>query len=197
MIYFEEIADDEFDNEFMQRLVAENEILRVELSAERDKRETLLRELENNRVSKAALESLRDARAECEKWKGLALAKGGDGRTLAEIQRTENSLRAELVAEQQKTRNYEEILKAADMDKAFDGPNNYVHKAYHAQVAENLKAELADADERVSQLTSALTGAIDMLEFWGGYASEYFQTKHDLGGDVEYLRKTLEGDRDE
>ena len=45
--------------------------------------------------------------------------------------------------------------------------------------------------ERVSRLESALTLAIDLVDHWGGYASEYFQQKYNLAGDLATLRAAL------
>ena len=46
-------------------------------------------------------------------------------------------------------------------------------------------------DEEVRELVEALRDAIDEVENWGAYASEYFQEKHDLSGTVAKLRAIL------
>ena len=46
--------------------------------------------------------------------------------------------------------------------------------------------------EQVRVLRVALSDAADSIESWGTYAMEYFQTKHDLQGDVARARAALE-----
>ena len=41
----------------------------------------------------------------------------------------------------------------------------------------------------VERLRALLSEAADTIEDWGGYASEYFQDKHDLAGDVTKFRE--------
>jgi lipopolysaccharide biosynthesis protein len=41
------------------------------------------------------------------------------------------------------------------------------------------------------ELRKALEDAIECVESWSGYASEYFQDKHDLKGDLSRLRAAL------
>lgn len=45
--------------------------------------------------------------------------------------------------------------------------------------------------KRAEQLAEALREARDMVEDWAGYASEYFQNKHDLAGDLAKLDTAL------
>lgn len=42
-----------------------------------------------------------------------------------------------------------------------------------------------------ARLREALTGAIEDVGFWGGYASEYFKDKHDLAGCLALHRAAL------
>lgn len=55
--------------------------------------------------------------------------------------------------------------------------------------------ELERIPARIRELVAALADAIEEVEDWGGYASEYFQKKHDLAGRIEDLRTVLSGDR--
>jgi len=54
------------------------------------------------------------------------------------------------------------------------------------------RAETAEA--RVKELEEALREAIDAIEGWAGYASDYFRDKHDLAGDLSRARAAL-GDK--
>jgi hypothetical protein len=49
----------------------------------------------------------------------------------------------------------------------------------------------ARKDARIAQLEAGLRDAIEAVDSWAGYASEYFQQKHDLEGDIERLRAVL------
>ena len=58
---------------------------------------------------------------------------------------------------------------------------------------------LAERDalrEQVRVLREALSDAADSIESWGTYAMEYFQTKHDLQGDVARARAALEATKE-
>ena len=46
-------------------------------------------------------------------------------------------------------------------------------------------------EARIAQLEQALIEAIDMVEWWGAYASDYFKDKHNLAGDIAELRAAL------
>lgn len=50
----------------------------------------------------------------------------------------------------------------------------------------------ADLQTRVTELEGALSEAIESIESWAAYASEYFQQKHDLAGDLAKFRATLQ-----
>ena len=60
-------------------------------------------------------------------------------------------------------------------------------KAYRAEkeIAERLQ-------EEVKSLRAALADAIEAVEFWSGYASDYFKDKHDLAGDMIRLHAALD-----
>ena len=44
---------------------------------------------------------------------------------------------------------------------------------------------------RIATLEKALREAIEMVESWGAYASDYFKDKHNLAGDIAELRAAL------
>lgn len=46
--------------------------------------------------------------------------------------------------------------------------------------------------EMDSELIAALEDAIECVQSWGDYASDYFQRKHDLAGDIARLTAVLE-----
>jgi chromosome segregation ATPase len=48
--------------------------------------------------------------------------------------------------------------------------------------------EIAGLRKRNEELEKALEDAAECIESWGGYASTYFQDKHDLAGDIERTR---------
>jgi chromosome segregation ATPase len=48
--------------------------------------------------------------------------------------------------------------------------------------------EIAGLRKRNEELEKALEDAAECIESWGGYASAYFQDKHDLAGDIERTR---------
>ena len=55
----------------------------------------------------------------------------------------------------------------------------------------NTKAALSAYEEqqkRMAELEGALTDAIECVESWGAYASDYFQDKHGLADDLARLR---------
>lgn len=54
------------------------------------------------------------------------------------------------------------------------------------------RAEAAEA--RVAVLESALADAIECVEAWSAYASDYFKDKHDLAGDLARLRAAIRRD---
>lgn len=48
-----------------------------------------------------------------------------------------------------------------------------------------------EAAEEIRRLREALEGAIGSIEFWGGYASDYFKDKHDFQADLDKARQAL------
>ena len=57
------------------------------------------------------------------------------------------------------------------------------------QVAQELAEHRADN----LKLREALEESIQLIADWASYASEYFQNKHDLIGDIDRLQKVLSG----
>lgn len=49
----------------------------------------------------------------------------------------------------------------------------------------------ASRDELVSELVEALREARDNMAAWASYASDYFQEKHDLDGDLDKIDTVL------
>ena len=56
---------------------------------------------------------------------------------------------------------------------------------------QELEAELEALKAEIQQLRAALSDAIECVQSWGDYASEYFQDKHDLQGDIARLELAL------
>lgn len=75
------------------------------------------------------------------------------------------------------------LLDAADeRDKLA---NEYANAEYALQM------RLDRIEAQRDRLAAALQDAIECVESWGAYASEYFQNKHDLAGDLARLRAAL------
>ena len=53
-------------------------------------------------------------------------------------------------------------------------------------------AECAELRRENERLRKALRDAIEAIEAWGSYASDYFKDKHDFDGDVARARAALE-----
>ena len=73
-------------------------------------------------------------------------------------------------------------------------------KHYEAVVAEvreandlinRLRGYNADLTKEVNQLRYELEFAIECVESWGAYASDYFKDKYDFEGDLKRLRQAL------
>ena len=58
----------------------------------------------------------------------------------------------------------------------------------HVEVMDELRAER----EANRELLREFAEAVDDIESWGAYASDYFQKKHDLDGTVERYRALIE-----
>lgn len=69
------------------------------------------------------------------------------------------------------------------------GPSDIV--AYRVVYPVSDPAELRRLHALNQELLEALKEAHDSVESWGGYASDYFQRKHDLAGDIERIRAAI------
>lgn len=58
---------------------------------------------------------------------------------------------------------------------------------------EQIEKEFADLEARCAELKSALNDAIESIEDWAGYASEYFRQKHGLAEELARLKALAEG----
>ena len=74
------------------------------------------------------------------------------------------------------------------------GVTQYSPEDMHAYIAPVL-AERDALREQARVLREALD-SINSIESWGTYAMEYFQTKHDLQGDVARARAVLQATKD-
>jgi hypothetical protein len=61
-----------------------------------------------------------------------------------------------------------------------------------AQVIWEIGGAAGASKDRVVELEAALGEAIESIESWGAYASEYFREKHDLAGDITKFRDVLQ-----
>ncbi len=68
-------------------------------------------------------------------------------------------------------------------------------EAENTELAQDIEAQVETEGklrDRVAELEAALRDAIGCIEDWASYASEYFQEKHDLAGDLTRLRMVNE-----
>ena len=84
--------------------------------------------------------------------------------------------------------------KPEQWDGSRDTPAYASYRAGEAIAA--YEAALAAKDAEIERLRLALKEAREMVAHWGAYASEYFQDKHDLPGDLGELDAVLAGDPD-
>ena len=82
-----------------------------------------------------------------------------------------------------------------DRDLKVRGPPPGDHVAATLSMDAARKIEKAEAER--ARLRKALEDAIEMVEHWGGYASDYFRDKHDLAGDLSRLRAELHAGPDD
>jgi hypothetical protein len=78
--------------------------------------------------------------------------------------------------------------QAAEIERLTRERDEGWANALHMQV----KVAEAELDVKFYQrdcdrLRAALSEAVGIVEHWGGYASKYFQDKHDLAGDIAKL----------
>lgn len=55
----------------------------------------------------------------------------------------------------------------------------------------DIACELAFRDAAIAELLETIKLAEEMVAEWGAYASDYFQNKWDLSGDLEKLRAVI------
>lgn len=55
----------------------------------------------------------------------------------------------------------------------------------------NLSRAYLDHAARVEALSALCKEAIESVESWGEYASDYFKKKHNLAGDIEQMQAEL------
>jgi LmbE family N-acetylglucosaminyl deacetylase len=75
-------------------------------------------------------------------------------------------------------------VKPVDLDITERLKNHEFAVEYAKAQAE----EIGRLAARIEELEKALEDAAECVESWGGYASTYFQDKHDLAGDIERIR---------
>lgn len=63
---------------------------------------------------------------------------------------------------------------------------------YRAGQIRALFVALAAKNAEIERLRGALKGARDDMAAWGAYATEYFQEKHDLPGDLAKIDAALQ-----
>lgn len=83
------------------------------------------------------------------------------------------------------------------MIRPFDNSGNFIGdwQLFNAGIvykADEADAQFAKDKERIAELEKALRDAIECVQDWSGYASEYFQEKHDLAGDLKRLTSHLQ-----
>jgi len=97
-----------------------------------------------------------------------------------------------LITDEMVEAGVEEIRKAKHT--CFDRWTD--HDAIRAVLEAGAEPALAAKDADIERLRLALKEAREMVAHWGAYASEYFQDKHDLPGDLGELDAVLAGDPD-
>ena len=59
---------------------------------------------------------------------------------------------------------------------------------------EDVIGQFQSLGDEIRRLRAALRSAVDDLEFWGSYASDYVKDKHDFADCVRNARAALDGD---
>ena len=96
--------------------------------------------------------------------------------------------------------DYTEIKRLAEAAKACAHLSYYTSHEGDFQVAASpdvVLSMIAEIDRLRTQnqaLREALKDATDEIESWGAYASEYFQAKHDLAGNVAKFRAIIQAE---
>lgn len=78
-----------------------------------------------------------------------------------------------------------EALRLADAMQELDGLFSRTGACGEAA------AELRRLHEVNAELVSALNEAVMLIGDWGAYASEYFQAKYDLEGDIDRINAVI------
>lgn len=78
--------------------------------------------------------------------------------------------------------------KAIQLVNEFDNGEFIAHTN---QWKEEASKELLRLHQINQELVSALSEAVLLIGDWGAYASEYFQNKHDLAGDINRLNSII------
>lgn len=73
------------------------------------------------------------------------------------------------------------------------GPSNLMHRLEEGIPSQYsyTAGAFADLQRQRSALLEALKDAAECIESWGSYASEYFQDKHDLAGDIDRIQSAI------
>jgi hypothetical protein len=67
-----------------------------------------------------------------------------------------------------------------------------LHERMHPSSADaNIARAYLDQTARVEALAVLCKQAIEAVESWGEYASDYFKEKHNLAGDIEQMQAEL------
>jgi len=77
-------------------------------------------------------------------------------------------------------------------EEAFEAKAAMTYNSEFRITDEQYWREKNATDARIAQLKEGLIDAIECVEEWSTYASEYFQNKHDLAGDIARLKSYLE-----
>ena len=84
-------------------------------------------------------------------------------------------------------------LRDAAEDLRFHLGCESVAKDGYLTECEAASAVIADLEARCAEMKAALNDAIESIEDWAGYASEYFRQKHGLAEEVARLKALAEG----
>ena len=77
--------------------------------------------------------------------------------------------------------------EARRQQEAADRARREAEAAERAKRDAETRAQQAELDRQRAELMEALKDAREMVSDWAGYASPYFQEKHDIDGDLKKL----------
>lgn len=109
-----------------------------------------------------------------------------------------NQLRQQLAAAQQEIERFRKhadenryslSLGHGEFDYELHGTKEQVD--YFANVLLQKDKDLSASQALMAKYREALSGCLEDLQDWAGYASEYFQQKHDLKGDIAKYTQAL------